>query len=145
MTFSERFAVVSEYKIRRKPRINISMHTVLLSDKYNEPPEVFGYLQKLSNPIPYDKLKSFLEKNIPENCVVYTCDGYYKKYSLVLEELRNRFKIKKIDDVSIDDQNEIQEYLQKANSAPDRETKKRVNEYIDDIIEKDKTQKSYYR
>ena len=74
MTFSERFAVVSEYKIRRKPRINISMHTVLLSDKYNEPPEVFGYLQKLSNPIPYDKLKSFLEKNIPENCVVYTCD-----------------------------------------------------------------------
>jgi len=139
MTFSEVFAVVTEYE-KRKSGLYIAIHAILLSNNYNGSPIIRGYIKnpsKKSNTIPHDDLKSFLEENIPENYDVYPCDSYYYKYPELLEELIHRFNVKTIDDSPLELQEEIQKYFAKVNSS----SFVNVRDYVTELTNKEDANK----
>jgi hypothetical protein len=139
MTFSDGFAVVTEYEIR-KSGLYIAIHAIMLSDNNNGFPIIFGYIENSSKTlnIPHDDLKSFLEKNIPEKYDVYPCDVYFYKFPKLLEEVIERFNVKKIDDSPPEIQEEIQQYFTKVNSS----RFVNVRNYVNGLMNKENSNKA---
>jgi len=136
---SREFAVVTDYLKRgsgKSSGMNIIIHAVLLSNDYNASNIMMCAYEQNQSDIP-KKIKTLLKKHIPENYEIYPCDGYYEKYSKILEELEPKFIFKKIDDAPNDIQGEILKNFQKVNTI------KGVNmqKCIDALVEKESHKK----
>jgi hypothetical protein len=140
MTFSEKFAVVTEYKTRftvvidyktRGPSKYSRTHAVLLADEHEDSP-IIPWTYPIIKPeiTPYKEIKSFLESAIPQNYDVYLCDGY-DKYFKILEELKDRFTVKSIDDAPKELVGKILLYFAKVNKKADA----KENMYINNMCE----------
>ena len=134
MTFQGIFAVISEYK-KKVLKGNVQLHTVILSDSYTRLPEMFAYKILKPESIPYEELKSFLKSEIPKNCDVYASDGYYKKYSLIIKGLGQRYTFKSINDASEEIREDLILCFARANNDMDIKIRKRIKKTIDAVFE----------
>jgi len=91
---------------------DVYIHAVLVvEDNDNQSIDTCIYNKCEPEEIRNSTLKSFLEKNIPKQSEVYTCDGYYSQYAPILEELKGKFTIKQIDDAPSGIQGDIVLYF----------------------------------